>query len=35
MNASTDKEATVYWTKVASEDTPLAVDLLAAQLRAE
>lgn len=28
MNASTDKEATVYWAKVASEDTPLAVDLL-------
>ena len=28
MNASTDKEATVYWARVASEDTPLAVDLL-------
>lgn len=28
MNASTDKEATVYWARVASEDLPLAVDLL-------
>lgn len=28
MNASTDKEATVYWAKVAAADTPLAVDLL-------
>src|SRR5690348_13575729 len=28
MNASTDKEATVYWSKVASEDVPLAIDVL-------
>lgn len=28
LNASTDKEATVYWAKVAAADTPLAVDLL-------
>lgn len=28
MNASTDKEATVYWAKVASADVPLAIDVL-------
>lgn len=28
MNASTDKEATVYWARVASDDMPLAIDLL-------
>jgi len=28
INASTDKETTVYWAKVAAEETPLAVDLL-------
>jgi len=33
LNASTDKEATVYWAKVASEHLELAVDLLADMLR--
>jgi predicted Zn-dependent peptidase len=33
LNASTDKEATVYWAKVASEYLDLAVDLLADMLR--
>src|SRR5947209_14234393 len=28
LNASTDKELTVYWAKVASEHLPLAADLL-------
>lgn len=28
MNASTDKESTVYWAKVAHEDLPIAIDLL-------
>lgn len=32
MNASTDKEATVYWAKVAGDDTLLAVDLLSDML---
>ncbi len=32
MNASTDKEATVYWARVASEDMPLAMDLLSDML---
>ena len=27
LNASTDKEATVYWAKVAGDDVPLALDL--------
>jgi predicted Zn-dependent peptidase len=33
LNASTDKEATVYWAKVASKHIELAVDLLADMLR--
>ena len=33
LNGSTDKEATVYWAKVAHEYLPLAVDLLADMLR--
>jgi len=28
MNASTDKEATVYWTKTAAEHLPLSIELL-------
>jgi predicted Zn-dependent peptidase len=32
LNASTDKEATVYWAKVAGEDVPLALDLLSDML---
>jgi predicted Zn-dependent peptidase len=32
MNASTDKEATVYWCKVASDDAPLAIDVLSDML---
>lgn len=33
LNASTDKELTVYWAKVACQHVPLAVDLLADMLR--
>lgn len=33
LNASTDKEATVYWAKTAREDVSLAVDLLADMLQ--
>jgi predicted Zn-dependent peptidase len=33
INASTDKEATVYWTKVASEHLELAIDLLSDMLQ--
>lgn len=33
LNASTDKEVTLYWAKVAREHLPLAVDLLADMLR--
>lgn len=33
LNASTDKEVTVYWAKVARDHFPLAVDLLADMLR--
>ncbi|HZT97687.1 MAG TPA: pitrilysin family protein [Chloroflexota bacterium] len=32
INASTDKEATVYWTKTAGEHLPLAIDVLADML---
>ena len=32
LNASTDKEATVYWARVAGEDVPLALDLLSDML---
>lgn len=32
INASTDKEATVYWTKTAAEHLPLSVELLADML---
>src|SRR5579875_288809 len=32
LNASTDKEATVYWVKVARDSFPLAVDLLSDML---
>src|SRR5579871_811849 len=32
LNASTDKEATVYWAKIAGEDVPLAVDVLSDML---
>lgn len=33
LNASTDKEVTVYWAKVAAEHFPLAIDLLSDMLR--
>ncbi|HLJ68834.1 MAG TPA: pitrilysin family protein [Chloroflexota bacterium] len=33
LNASTDKELTVYWTKTASEHVELCIDLLADMLR--
>src|SRR5918911_228981 len=32
LNASTDKEVTVYWAKVAGEDVPLALDVLSDML---
>ena len=32
LNASTDKEVTVYWAKVAGEDVPLALDILSDML---
>jgi predicted Zn-dependent peptidase len=32
LNAATDREATVYWTRVPSEHAPLAVDVLADML---
>lgn len=32
LNASTDKEVTVYWAKVAAEHLPLAIDLLSDML---
>jgi predicted Zn-dependent peptidase len=33
MNASTDKETTVYWTKTAAEHLPISIDLLSDMLR--